>query len=110
MTANDGWSIGHSTTSGDTGSGKVVAVVKRIASAKSASTVGGEINVTVRRYWGTSRTSISNSDGASGSRVRNDKNEWTVTNDSRGGGPSLDNQVEHNAGAAVVRRITTVNG
>ena len=102
MTTNDGWSIAESTTRRNTGSGQGAVGTIWIATAKSASTVCGEDDVTGRRDWGTSRASIRNGDGASGSRIRDNKDEWTVTADGGGGGPSFCNDVEGSTGAAVV--------
>jgi len=101
MATNDGWSIGYSTTSGGTGSGQVAVRTVRIRD-KSTGTVGGEENGTARRGWNTCRACIGDGDCAGGGRIGNNKDEWTVTADGGGGGPSLCNDVEGSAGAAVM--------
>ncbi len=102
MTTNDGWSIAESTTRRNTGSGQGAVGTIWIATAKSASTVCGEDDVTGRRGWSTYRACIGDGDCAGGGGIGNNKDEWTVTADGGGGGPSVCNDVEGSASAAVM--------
>src|SRR2546427_1535879 len=97
MNANDRRGIGSSATRGDTSPRQVT-----YPTTKSAATVGGENNITGWRDRSTSRTSIGNGHGASGSGIWNIQCDRTVTIDYGRGRPAANVERKVLTGAAVV--------